>query len=245
MSNAIKMFIGTSSNGEDNEIEAAYEYSLRKNTKHELDIVWMQQTADEDSYWHGWNSKNWSTPFSGFRWGIPQYCNYKGRAIYTDCDMINLRDIADLWNLEMPEDKWMLARNGKRFGGKEFCVILFDCEKFLYNIAHPNEWKHVDFAHQHYMKFFIDSGHVGDLDARWNCHDGDNLTLNEIWHLHYTDMATQPWRPEWYVGPKEEHLRKDLVNLFWHTLVKAKNAGYTPRKRLTKENKFAYNFLGK
>ena len=53
MSDAIKLFIGTSSNGEDNEIEAAYEYSLRKNTDRELDIVWMQQTADENSYWHG------------------------------------------------------------------------------------------------------------------------------------------------------------------------------------------------
>jgi len=117
MSEPIKLFIGTSSNGEDNMIEAAYEYSLKKNTKHELDIVWMQQTADKKNYWHGWNSKRWSTPFSGFRWGIPQYCNFKGRAIYTDCDMINLRDIADLWNLDIPDDKWMLARDGVRLNG--------------------------------------------------------------------------------------------------------------------------------
>ena len=245
MSDAIKLFIGTSSNGEDNMIEAAYEYSLKKNTKHELDIVWMQQTADKKNYWHGWNSNHWSTPFSGFRWGIPQYCDFKGRAIYTDCDMINLRDIADLWNLDIPDDKWMLARDGVRFGGKEFCVILFDNAKFEDKLAHPIEWKHIEYAHQHYMQLFIDRGIVGDLDSRWNCHDGDNLKLDDIWHLHYTNMATQPWRPEWYVGEQLDHPRYDLVKLFWDTCEEARDHGYIPRERKTGDDKFIYNFIGK
>ena len=245
MSDAIKLFIGTSSNGEDNMIEAAYEYSLRKNTKHELDIVWMQQTASKNSYWHGWNSKMWSTPFSGFRWGIPQYCKFRGRAIYTDCDMINLRDIADLWELDIPEDKWMLARDGIRFGGKEFCVILFDNAKFKCNLAHPQDWKHVDYAHQHYMQLFIGRGLVGNLDPRWNCHDGDDLNIEDIWQLHYTNMATQPWRPEWYVGEQLDHSRYDLVKLFWDTCEEARDHGYIPRERKTGNDKFIYNFIGK
>jgi len=245
MSDAIKLFIGTSSNGEDNMIEAAYEYSLRKNTKRDLDIVWMQQTDDKNSYWHGWNSKQWSTPFSGFRWGIPQYCNFEGKAIYTDCDMINLRDIADLWNVDIPEDKWMLARNGVRFGGKEFCVILFDNAKFKHNLAHPDEWKHVDFAHQQYMKLFIERGVVGDLDPRWNCHDGDGLKLDDIWHLHYTNMATQPWCPEWYIGAQLDHPRHDLVKFFWDTFEDAAQHGYVPRERKADGDKFIYNFIGR
>ena len=112
-------------------------------------------------------------------------------------------------------------------------------------MAHPQEWKHVDYAHQQYMQLFIEKSLVGDLDSRWNCHDGDNLPLKDIWHLHYTNMATQPWRPEWYIGPKKNHPRKDLVELFWHTLVKAKDAGYTPRKRLPDEKKFVYDIIGK
>ena len=245
MSDAIKLFIGTSSNGEDNMIEAAYEYSLRMNTKHELDIVWMQQTADKNSYWHGWNSRYWSTPFSGFRWGIPHYCNFKGRAIYTDCDMINLRDIADLWNLDIPDDKWMLARDGVRFGGKEFCVILFDNAKFKDKLSHTIEWKRIEYAHQQYMQFFIDRKVVGDLDPRWNCHDGDGLDIDDIWQLHYTNMATQPWRPEWYVGEQSDHPRIDLVKLFWDTLEKSVDCGYKMRKQKTGDDKFIYNFLGK
>ena len=245
MSDVIKLFVGTSSNGEDNMIEAAYEYSLRQNTNRDLDIVWMQQTDDKNSYWHGWNSKNWSTPFSGFRWGIPHYCNFEGRAIYTDCDMINLRDIGDLWDLDIPEDKCMLARDGVRFGGKEFCVILFDNAKFKHKIAPAIEWKHVDFAHQHYMQNFIRTNVVGDLDPRWNCHDGDDLDIDDIWQLHYTNMATQPWRPEWYVGETEEHPRHDLVKLFWDTFEESQNRGRQMRERKTASDKFIYNFIGK
>ena len=248
MSEKIKLFIGTSSNGEDALAEMAYEYSLRTNTNSDIDIVWMQQTNNKSSYWHGWNSKHWSTPFSGFRWGIPQYCNYKGRAIYTDVDMINLRDISDLWNLDIPDDKWMLARDGKRFGGKEFCVILFDCAKFFYKhepmIAHPQEWKHVDYAHQQYMRLFMDRGLVGDLDPRWNCHDGDDLPIDNIWHLHYTNMATQPWRPSWYIGEQQDHPRKDLVDLFWSYVEEATKYGHVPRV-VGVEEEVEYNFLGK
>ena len=245
MNEPIKLFIGTSSNGEDNMIESAYEYSLKHNTSRDLDIVWMQQTADKDSYWHGWNSKQWSTPFSGFRWGIPQYCNFKGRAIYTDCDMINLRDIADLWNVDIPDDKWMLAKDGVRFGGKEFCVILFDNTKFKHNLAHPDEWKHVDYAHQQYMQLFIERGVVGDLDPKWNCHDGDGLKLDDMWQLHYTNMATQPWRPEWYVGEQLDHPRYDLSKLFWDTCEEARDHGYIPRERKLGNDKFIYDIIGK
>ena len=64
---AVKVFIGTSSNGEDAKIEIAYEHSIRKNCSRPVDITWMRQTNDETSFWHGWADKNWSTPFSGFR----------------------------------------------------------------------------------------------------------------------------------------------------------------------------------
>ena len=54
MQDKIRIFIGTSANGEDAEAEMTYEYSLRKNTKREVDITWMKQTHDESSIWGGW-----------------------------------------------------------------------------------------------------------------------------------------------------------------------------------------------
>ena len=159
--------------------------------------------------------------------------------------MINLRDIADLWELEIPDDKWMLARDGVRFGGKEFCVILFDNAKFKHNLAHPIVWKHVDYAHQQYMEFFIDQKVVGDLDPRWNCHDGDDLDIDDIWQLHYTNMATQPWRPAWYTGQIAEHRRPEIFNLWFDMKQEAIDSGYSVDDYSPEEDFGPYNIIGK
>jgi lipopolysaccharide biosynthesis glycosyltransferase len=129
MTEKVRIFIGTSANGEDADAEMTYEYSLRKNTDRELDIVWMRQTRDEKSVWGGWNTERWSTPFSGFRWAIPEVCGFEGRAIYTDVDMINFKDISLLLDTDL-NGKPVAARRGSRFGGHEFCVMVFDCQAF-------------------------------------------------------------------------------------------------------------------
>ena len=46
----VRVFIGTSSNGEDAKIEMAYEHSIRKNCSRPVDITWMRQTNDKDSF---------------------------------------------------------------------------------------------------------------------------------------------------------------------------------------------------
>ena len=45
----------------------------------------------------------WATPFSVFRWAIPHVCNFEGKAIYMDVDMIARDDIAKLWNQQIPK----------------------------------------------------------------------------------------------------------------------------------------------
>jgi len=214
MSEPIRLFIGTSANGEDAKAEIAYEYSLRANTDRELDIVWMHQTNDTNSFWYGWNDSRWSTPFSGFRWGIPEYCNFEGKAIYTDVDMVYYGDIGELYDKELADDEWMLARDGERFGGKEFCVILFDCAKFKDELAPVKTWKQEEYHHQYLMQALINKKITGYLDPVWNSHDGDapNWKL-----LHYTTMNTQPWQPAWFKGELKEHPNAGLVRDFWYT----------------------------
>ena len=225
MSDAVRMFIGSSSNGEDGLIEMAYEYTLKQNTLRDVNINWMRQTRDESSFWHGFEDKNWSTPFSGFRWAIPEACNFEGKAIYTDCDMLNFHDIGELFDMEIPEDKWMLARNGTRFGGKEFCVILFDCAKFKDKIISKDEWKKIPNAHQQLMQAFIANDVVGELDPSWNSHDGDVVPYKQ---LHYTNMPTQPWKPKWFTGESIEHPKEELIDVFWKKVEEAELTGYYP-----------------
>jgi hypothetical protein len=239
----IKMFIGSSSNGEDCPTEAIYEYTLRKNCSEELDIVWMRQTNDPNSYWHGWNTVNWPTPFSGYRWAIAEYCNFKGRALYTDCDMINFRDIAELWNTDM-EGKPLAARKGNRFGGHEFCVTLIDCARFERYAVPSSRQKNMDTFHQRSIRQFSGNDNlVHELDPRWNCLDGEDLAIEDIWQLHWTNMATQPWRPGWFTGTPEEHPRSDLVELFENLLIEANDAGYNGL--VGEYPPIEYNIIGK
>ena len=226
----IRMFIGSSSNGEDATIEAAYEYSLRKNTSRKIEINWMRQTADMDSYWYHENTERWSTPFSGYRWFIPEFCGYKGRAIYTDCDMINFKDIEELWNVDM-KGKPIAARKGVRFGGHEFCVMVIDNAAMKQHLI-PSARQAMN-EHYHHRMISLFSGNdelVEDLDPRWNCLDGEDRELDDIWQLHYTNMATQPWRPSWYVGPQNDHPREDIVRVYHDTLEEATANGYPPKE---------------
>lgn len=237
----IKIFVGTSANNEDAEAEMVLEYTLRKNTTHPLDITWMRQTKDEDSPWGGWQTQRWSTPFSGFRWAIPEVCGYHGRAIYMDVDQLNLRDIADLFSVDLKNHP-LAARRGARFGGHEFCVIVFDNERMGDLLMPTSRMKPNPDIHHRYIGMFSGSDYVLDLDPRWNCHDGDGLAIDNIWHLHYTKMSTQPWRPAWFTGKGEEHPRQDLVKL-WHDMrAEAVLNGYTPQ--LSNNTFGEYNIIG-
>jgi len=238
----IRIFIGTSANNEDSEAEMVLEYSLKKNTSHPLEITWMRQTKDETSIWGGWETPRWSTPFSGFRWAIPEACNFHGKAIYMDVDQVNLRDIADLYSMPMAGLP-LAARRGNRFGGHEFCVVLFDCERMADFLMPVSRMKPNPEAHHRYVNMFSGSELVLDLDPRWNCHDGDGLPIEDIWHLHYTKMETQPWRPTWFTGKVEEHPRQDLVK-FWHDMrAEAVLNGCTPV--LNNDTFGQYNIIGR
>lgn len=238
----INMFIGTSANGEDAEMEMIYEYSLRKNSTEDINIVWMRQTNDVTDFWGGWNTEYWPTPFSGYRWAIPEYCNFKGRAIYTDVDMINFKDIKELWNVDL-QGKLIGARRGQRFGGHEFCVMVIDCELFKDRVMPVSRMKNIPEVHHRYIGML--SGNedaVYDIDPRWNCLDGENLNVDQMWQLHYTKMATQPWKPKWFTGVTEEHPRKDLVDLWF----KLRDQCYAEGVKLNLvNNQIKYNIIGK
>ena len=237
----IKLFIGSSSNGEDSYIENIYEYSLRKNCSKDLEITWMRQ--NKEGLWSHNNTQMWSTPFSGFRWFIPEICNFKGRAIYTDCDMINFKDMASLFETDM-RNKPIAARKGQRFGGHEFCVMLFDCERIKDMLIPITRQKNIsEYHHRMIHKFSGNSDLVEDLDPRWNCLDGEDRKIDDIWQLHWTKMSTQPWKPGWFTGVTEEHPRKDLVKLLEDMNVEAKDAGYTSNSKLYEDN-IQYGIIG-
>ena len=220
----VKIFIGTSANGEDAEAEMTLEYTLRKHSSEPIEITWMRQTKDLTSPWGGWKTNQWATPFSGFRWAIPEVCNFEGRAIYMDVDMICLKDIALLFN-EPIEDKH--AMKVKMYGGRhEYSVILFDnakCKDILPFLDALRTTKQIMNTIPNQIK-----SHTGNIDPIWNALDGESYGIEQMGILHYTRMASQPWKPKWFKGQTVPHSRQELSDLWFKLKDEAKAMGYTP-----------------
>ena len=246
MTEKIKVFIGVDPNGCDLESQAVLEWSLRKNTNHEIDIEWMMLSKDPNNFWYsdqngnGWNTENYATPFSAFRWGIPARCNYEGKAIYMDSDMIVLSDISKLWNQSF-DGKAVIAKG--QSAPDRYCVMLMDCEHDIFKIFDINKLKtHPTFYSsitQHFARFNFDL--VKPFEGNWNCIDGENLPLYDIDIFHHSSMEHQlchkyslprlaaEGRSHWYTGNISEHPRKDARKLFDDLLTDAIENGYNPR----------------
>ena len=225
----IKVFVGCAPNHDDAESQAVLEYSLRRHTSHDVDITWMKLTDDPSSpfYAPDWDTGQWPTPFSGFRYAVPALCDFEGRAIYMDSDVIVLADIAELFNADM-NGKAVMAKNQGRL-----CVSLWDCEHSSARLSLADARRGVRPSLA--VQPFPDG-------ANWNCLDGEHyasLTDPEIKALHYTSMPHQPHLlraiprlavaglRHWFDGKPTAHWRPDVDALFDANYFAATAAGYT------------------
>lgn len=222
----IKIFVGCAPNHDDAESQAVLEYTIRKHATEPVDITWMKASRDPLSPLHGWDNHTWATPFSGFRWAVPHLCNYAGRAIYMDSDIIVRADIAELWNMDF-NGADAVARDSVRS-----CVMLMDCTSYRFNI----EYLQVKRGFRPVLNW----GYFPD-DHMWNCLDGEMLPLDDprIKAIHYTSMPHQPHIPfaakrlaadgrkHWFTGQIAHHWRSDLVDLFDRLLSEAEQEGFT------------------
>ena len=254
----IRIFVGCSANGEDAEMAAMLEYTLRHYASEPLELHWMMLSKDPISPWYsdpsknaGWNTQLWATPFSVFRWAVPHVCNYEGKAIYMDVDMIARADIAELWNQHIPLGKAMLWKDEKHS-----CVMLFDCAamKGVMPAFEQMRRKHGGYSvYRDVNARPAANRFIGD----WNCLDGGSYpSLNDpnIKIIHFTRVETQPhlkwalprlkaagmqhWNRQAQGLP---HARKDvqpLVNQIWK---EAQEAGYTAEKYIPEIKFGPYN----
>ena len=186
----IRIFVGTS-NIEDNWIEKILVYSLFKHTSEELDITFLRPKM-----FPNWNMRGWGTPFTNFRYTVPELCNFKGKAIYLDVDQLNFRDIADLYNTDLEENTYAmvwdaLTDNGEKMKGTRYekgfycdSVMLIDCEKAQkYTLPIPeiaqfeNNYKYTWFLGLGKPFKHRSEGIIKQLNPRWNSYDGRNTSF--------------------------------------------------------------------
>jgi hypothetical protein len=248
--NMIRIFIGCSGNDEDLEFQAVVHYSLQRHTSEPLDITWMRLSRDPQSFWYsdpqankGWCTKSWATPFSALRWGIPAACNFEGKAIYMDLDMIARADIAELWNEDIPNGYAMVSKP------EAICVTLYDCAKMKQLLPAIEDIKRKPGFYRE-VRNRITNNHrtaIKRYKGNWNCLDmrrdagGEYTDINDpdIKVLHFTAIPTQPHLPRasarlaqegrrhWYPHPTKQHHRKDALKLFDQTFEEAMQNGFT------------------
>ena len=233
MSNdTIKVFVGCDPNNCDLEQMMVLDYSIHKHTSAPVEIVWMQLSKDPQSFWYsnpktgeGWNTTKWPTPFSGFRWAIPEYCDFSGRAIYMDADVIILDDLAELWHHPI-EGKSIVAAKTKA-DMTRLCTCVWDCSNAKGIIAPVANLRADAKSHKKMMKLLKSKpALIEPYQDSYNCVDGEDLAIEDIKILHYSDMGTQfshkhslPRLSEegsthWFDGEIMPHPRQDLTELF-------------------------------
>jgi len=156
----------------------------------------------------------WGTPFSAFRFAIPELCGFQGRAVYLDVDMLVLGDVAEF--LSMP-----IASGYRSISLQRTDVSVINCAWFKDKAWWPplNKMKAsgwVTFSYCELLRW----GKAIDptLDPRWNVCDRMDRTadpgLRDAKLLHYTVVPTQVNRP--YAGVTySPHPWKSWVDV-WH-----------------------------
>jgi hypothetical protein len=162
---------------------------------------------------NSWSSRNKAklgsgTGFSLFRWYIPEYFMYQGKAIYLDVDMLCFTDIAEFWLID---ETSRANKHGKR--ASVFCTfqkdkwfsrapatsaMLIDCELALedwqYNSAASIEaYLAGDTNRERYIKLMHAQhcANVKEIPLRWNRFN--EYLSGDTSILHYTIEPQQPW----------------------------------------------------
>jgi lipopolysaccharide biosynthesis glycosyltransferase len=140
-----------------------------------------------------------STDFSFSRFLTPWLCDYQGWAVFMDCDMLVLDDIAKLWalrderyavqvvkHLHVPkEDVKFLGAVQTKYEKKNWSsVMLMNCAKCT--ALTPEYVNAATGLELHQFKWLGDDALIGELPHRWNHLVGYDAPSRDASLVHYT-----------------------------------------------------------
>lgn len=201
----VRVFIGS---GEASRLERkTLIHSLQKNSKRDLEIFVLNGT-------HNAIEKLGSEPvpapmpldikyrnvteFSLYRHIIPEFCNFQGKAIYIDSDMVVLQDIGELFDTPLNGHQFLAKQDA--YGDTKLwglSVMLIDCATYrpdlreIFAEIDRGDYTLNDFSNMSPKFLKKHPYHIGTIDPDWNVFDFYNANTKLI---HYTDLLTQPWK---------------------------------------------------
>ena len=144
-------------------------------------------------------SKIESTEFSFSRFIVPHLMNYKGWALFMDCDMLMKTDISKLWVLRddryavqvckhdyTPKtDKKFLGQVQTKYQKKNWSsFMLMNCDKCT--SLTPDYVNTASGLQLHQFKWLDDEKLIGDLPLEWNWLVGEYEHKEDVNNVHYT-----------------------------------------------------------
>ena len=197
----MKIFIGWDSREED-----AYKvcvHTIKKHASKDVDIVPLKRdelikqglyTRDEGG--------NVSTEFAYTRFLTPHLADYKGWALFIDCDFLFTRDVAELFSLADPQYAVMCVQHDytpsaaiKMDGQKQVAYprknwsscVLWNCGHPANAIITPDIVNTETGAFLHRFQWLSDNL-IGELPLEWNWLEGEYEKPDEIPAvIHYTN----------------------------------------------------------
>jgi hypothetical protein len=151
-----------------------------------------------------------SSDFSFSRFLVPHLCGYQGWALFMDCDMLVLDDIAKLWALRddryavmcvkhdhvPPEERKFLGEIQTRYEKKNWSsVMLYNTERC--RALTPDYVNTASGLELHRFRWLENEELIGELPHRWNhLVDYDPpVAATEVANLHFTTGG--PYFPEY------------------------------------------------
>ncbi len=159
-----------------------------------------------------------STEFAFTRFLTPRLCGFQGWAVYMDCDMLMLDDLARLWELRddryavqvvkhehnPPESTKFLGNIQTRYAMKNWSSLML----FNNSQCQTLSPEYVDSApglDLHRFAWLESASRIGSLPKRWNYLVGYDSPDAEVSNVHFTqggpyfaEYADCPYSAEWF-----------------------------------------------
>jgi len=181
-----------------------------------------------------WRERNplQSTDFSFSRFLVPYLCEFDGWALFMDCDMLVLDDMAKLWELRddrfavqvvkhdhQPEEttKFLGAPQTKYEKKNWSSVMLFNCAKC--RALTPEYVNSASGLDLHRFNWLDSEDLIGEIPHNWNLLVGydDPIPAEDVSNVHYTiggpyfeEYRDTDYSGEWFVE-KDAMLRCDQI----------------------------------
>jgi len=193
----INVFIGYDSN--EKVAFNTLSYSILKRSTKPVAITPIYLPNIKDDFVRERNNLS-STEFSFSRFIIPHLMNYRGWALFMDCDMLMMTDIAELWRLR--DDKYAVQVCKHDYEPKEktkflgqvqtaypkknwSSFMLMNCKKCTQ--LTPDYVNKASGLELHQFKWLESEDLIGELPLEWNWLVGEYEYKDDVKNVHFTE----------------------------------------------------------